>query len=194
MHIYICKWDKEKAGDEPIRQFLKDYSVKKNLGLTCEEINQTPIVRGTHGKPYFKDLPQIHFSISHSGRYFGCCFETVPIGFDLEDLGIRRLKIKAVARRFFTQQEYEYVLTGGEKAFYEIWIRKEAYVKYLGKGISFGLSRFEVVGEKGILDQLEDVYLGEISICPHIKAAYAAPKAVTIEVIKIEPGGERRLC
>ncbi|MDD4583743.1 MAG: 4'-phosphopantetheinyl transferase superfamily protein [Eubacteriales bacterium] len=194
MHIYICNWDKQKAGDESIRQFLKDYSVKKNLGLTGEEINQTPIVRGTHGKPYFKDLPQVHFSVSHSGRYFGCSFETFPIGFDLEDLGIKRLKIMAVAKRFFTRQEYEYVLTGGKKAFYEIWVRKEAYVKYLGKGIGFGLSRFEVMGKNGIVDRLDGVYLGGISICPHIKAAYAAPKAVTIEEIKIETEGERRLC
>ena len=27
------------------------------------------IVKGIHGKPYFREIPQIHFNISHSGAY-----------------------------------------------------------------------------------------------------------------------------
>lgn len=185
MHIYLCKWEKGQTSIERVRKFLAEYSTDKNLGLSHEEIDRTPIGEGPHGKPYFVHLPHVHFSLSHSGQYFGCAFETAPIGFDLEDLSINRLKAKAIAKRFFTQQEYQYVLDGGEKAFNKIWVRKEAYIKLLGSGISYGLARFHVVGENGIINQLTDAHVDEIQIRPDIVAAYAAPEAVVVERITI---------
>lgn len=57
-----------------------------------------------------------------------------------------------VARRCFTKAELQYVLSGKEKSqqrFFEVWTKKEAYVKLLGTGIQDFL-KFNVVGNKTI--------------------------------------------
>ena len=58
------------------------------------------------GKPYIVDS-DIHFNISHSGDYVMCCCSKAPVGCDIQQ--IKALNIK-VARRFFTENEYNLLL------------------------------------------------------------------------------------
>lgn len=59
-------------------------------------------VSGEWGKPAFRDYPQIHFSLSHSGEYAMCSIGDRPVGNDIERVRQGRLK---VAERFFTAPE-----------------------------------------------------------------------------------------
>lgn len=67
-------------------------------------------VLGEWGKPSFREYPQLHFSLSHSGDYAICSIGESPVGNDIERLKKGRL---GVAERFFTAQELA-VLYGGQ--------------------------------------------------------------------------------
>ena len=91
--------------------------------------------KGKNGKPYAENL-DIHFSLSHSGNLAVCAVSDQPVGIDVEEM---RPVDYRVAEKMFTQEEREYVfLTTRRKQqrFFEIWTKKEAYVKRLGKSIS----------------------------------------------------------
>lgn len=91
------------------------------------------------------------YNLSHSGNYALCSLDTgavpeVKIGCDIEQPGKYQDKI---ARRFFTDSEYAYILTGEDEAargecFYRLWVLKESYVKARRVGLSIGLDNFEI--------------------------------------------------
>lgn len=102
-----------------------------------------------NGKPILKDYPDIHFNISHSGKYVVCAVANVPVGVDIE--GNRPINA-AVAKRFFSAEENEWVSAADnqsvqEQRFFRLWTLKEAYAKATGQGIALSISKakFRVV-------------------------------------------------
>lgn len=121
--------------------------------LACNylNINNSEIVFGqnSYGKPYIIGFPNFHFNVSHSENLLVILLSDQPVGVDVEKT--RNPNIQN-ANRFFTENEKNYVLSDPSltiKRFYEIWTRKEAYVKYLGKGLSHPLLSFDVLNELG---------------------------------------------
>jgi 4'-phosphopantetheinyl transferase len=55
-----------------------------------------------------------------------------------------------IAKRFFTPRERGYIASSEDqnKAFFEIWTKKEAYIKRQGKGLSVSFTSFDVFDEK----------------------------------------------
>lgn len=102
------------------------------------------------GKPYFADLPAMHFSISHSGQQWVCLFASQPVGIDIEQP--RRCREEAIARRFFHPLEQAW-LAKHPQAFFTIWTAKESFVKWSGCGIDSQFSQFSVIDEHGALCQ-----------------------------------------
>ncbi|QIB69177.1 4'-phosphopantetheinyl transferase superfamily protein [Aminipila butyrica] len=101
------------------------------------------IRRTPHGKPYIEDFP-LYFSISHSGELWVCLVAEVEVGVDIQVP--KPLPYEKLAKRFFTETEAAYIRQGGLEAFFQVWTRKEAYVKYTGLGFSgMGFSSFSVV-------------------------------------------------
>ena len=136
---------------------LKDYLERTHTDPDCHRIKPVfaeteniKICRTEKGKPFFSsekepELPHpIRYSVSHSGEWWGCLMSDEEVGFDLE-VHRERVNYEKIAKRFFTEEEYVYVQKNGAEAFFELWVRKEAFVKYLGAGLSFGLSRFSVL-------------------------------------------------
>lgn len=99
----------------------------------------TEIIKGPHGKPYFKNLP-LSLSVSHTKEVIAIAISPENIGIDLE--GKRKANYSSIAGRFFHEDEKK--LASGEDAFLEIWTAKEAYVKYTGRGICDDFSFFNV--------------------------------------------------
>ncbi len=100
--------------------------------------------KGENGKPYFKNLPHIHFNISHSDNVVMAVFADSETGCDIEK--IRRADIK-LAERFFHENEYLEIAkkeTEDEKnnTFFRLWTLKESYIKQSGKGLSVPLNSF----------------------------------------------------
>lgn len=97
-----------------------------------------------YGKPSLIEYENIYFSISHSGEWILCAVSDTPIGIDIE--GGQHESIILIAKRFFTEQEYSYIikqtLDNQKNAFYKLWTLKESYVKCIGRGLSIPLNSF----------------------------------------------------
>ena len=102
------------------------------------------------GKPFFTNIEDLHFNISHSGSEVAIAFSTKPVGFDMELLD-RKRDFRAIANRFFTNQESNEVKSAeeyGNELFVRIWTAKEAMLKLSGEGLSGGLNRAMALRER----------------------------------------------
>ncbi|WP_461481238.1 4'-phosphopantetheinyl transferase family protein [Porticoccus sp.] len=99
------------------------------------------------GKPYLSGAPQpLAFNLSHSGNLVACAIAGQQgIGVDIEDSRVER-NFLALARRFFTPQEYTELasLPAAAQAnhFYQLWTLKESHLKARGLGLANGLDRY----------------------------------------------------
>src|SRR5215217_8074761 len=103
------------------------------------------------GKPILAsdaDNANIRFNLSHSGEivlYAISCNQ--ELGIDVEQVRAHT-DVMAIAKRFFTPGEIGRMEKGNEKnrteLFFRYWTRKEAFVKAVGKGVSFPMERLDV--------------------------------------------------
>jgi 4'-phosphopantetheinyl transferase len=108
-----------------IRQALHDYCTRKKQPAAYEALKDAPIKKEPKGKPYFADesmnnrkkFPPIHFSVSHSGDWWGCLMADEPVGFDLE-VCREKVNYEKIARRFFTAEEHDWILSMGREALF----------------------------------------------------------------------------
>ena len=103
------------------------------------------IARSERGKPYAPALAHIDFNLSHAREHVLIAIARhQPIGVDLERID-RRIEIEDLARRFFAAAEADALEALPPEirlaAFLRLWTCKEAVLKALGVGISFGLER-----------------------------------------------------
>lgn len=97
------------------------------------------------GKPYLADS-EWQFNISHSGNKVLCGIHNGAVGVDIER---PRPYNDRVAKRVCTPAEYAYI--GGDAVrFLEVWTRKEAYAKLIGKGLSASLKTIEVASDTAL--------------------------------------------
>lgn len=104
--------------------------------------------RNPHGKPRLAETEPdcgLVFNVSHSGdQALFAVGVDLPLGVDLE---IRRplTHIEGLAERCFAPQERErwYALPPTRRlaAFFDVWTRKEAFMKAVGRGLGLGLTR-----------------------------------------------------
>lgn len=104
------------------------------------------VERASMGKPYIKNKEAFHYSISHSGTWVVIAYGDTEVGVDVE---IRSWDLAAqnVVRRWFTQEEQDYVFASDEDAqmrFLRVWTAKESYLKYLGTGLCRPLNSFNI--------------------------------------------------
>ncbi len=97
------------------------------------------IGRSRAGKPFFTSpaAADIQFSISHSGGLWACILGKSPCGIDLQEN--RSCRQDAIAARYFSENEADYVRKTGLSGFYRIWTRREAFAKFTGLGF-FGMA------------------------------------------------------
>ena len=125
------------------RGFLRDV-LGRYLGAGAAALE---IETGEHGKPFVAGA-EIQFNLSHSGDLAVCAFTRGRrIGADVEC--IRPVEeIDAIVGRFFTAGEAHKIRSAAvrERAFFECWTRKEAYIKGVGGGLSIPLTSFDTSG------------------------------------------------
>ena len=120
------------------------------LAAEYPQIREHPvIVENEYGKPYLKDFPDIFFNISHSADAVACAVADCDVGVDVQ--AHRKLskhierKFHSEERRFLERLPYEC----REKAFFDIWTRKESFMKADGRGLRIPLDGFcSVSGEE----------------------------------------------
>ncbi len=140
--------------------------------------NHLPLLSYTgEGKPYFKDIDNINFSISHSNCLVGCAFCDKNIGFDLEKMEF--IDIHEFVE-VFTEAELNYIKVSNNPIlrFYNLWTQKEALLKLIGLGFFFPPQHVDVMeknlkyGDKCIRKQskiLNQEYSSSICYCGNYK-------------------------
>jgi 4'-phosphopantetheinyl transferase len=203
MYLYLHESDEKTAEEGFFRAAFLDYNARARLGLSRQETETAPCARGPYGKPRFVDIPA-HFSISHSGRFLVCLFADAEVGIDAEDLAMRRAqdarrkargaaddvcaRYLKIARRHFRADERRDAETAAGLGydellarFFRIWTRKEAYVKYTGRGLGAGLGNFSV------LDGGLGVFFGAVPARPALALSYCRADERTLDGIVTIP-------
>jgi len=138
------------------------HSLLKKLLMRYADLDRAPeIARSERGKPYAPTLAGIDFNLSHARDHVLIAIARAqPLGIDLERID-REIRIEDLARRYFSSTEAEALETLPAElrlpAFLRLWTSKEAVLKALGAGISFGLEKvsfaLDAVGNPtGLLD------------------------------------------
>ena len=116
-----------------------------------------------HDKPFLKEHPDVHFSISHCKAAVGCLVSNRPCGLDIEC--IRKAK-DGLVRYTMSPEEVENIFANScpDIAFTRLWTQKEAVLKLLGTGITDDLHHvLEPERLQGIrLKTVENPYRGYI--------------------------------
>jgi 4'-phosphopantetheinyl transferase len=98
------------------------------------------------GKPYLAGN-DLHFNVSHSGAHAIIALAAVELGVDIENAA-RHCDMLPIAKRFFTTEEVRAIESQPadviQRYACQLWCCKEAFVKAIGRGLSFGLERFDV--------------------------------------------------
>lgn len=163
------------------------------MGLKCIILENNPDQEVRHAavekavRDYLKEDVHIRYSAKGKPSIIGCkeskyvsvtttgdkmlvaVFEG-PVGVDGEYLPRyegRKTDFAALAERFFSGDEAEYVRTDGEESekekFMKIWVRKEAYVKCIEKTIA-DFPSFSVVEGDRILNRIGNVNLRKLTL------------------------------
>ena len=132
--------------------------------LQDEGLHTDKIALSEYGKPYLPQLPDFHFSLSHSGNMALCAVSDEEVGCDIE---LPRGFDPHLARRFFHPTEQEWLFSQPEAeqstAFFRLWTCKESFLKALGLGLSLPLDSFAVIpGEEVQLTQRADPRLWQL--------------------------------
>lgn len=102
---------------------------------------------GPKGKPFLKDYPLLSFNLSHSHHQALLIIgQTYPVGIDIEHYAAR--PYAGIGRHVFSLEENEKLSQLPESLkpfmFFNTWAQKEAFIKYLGLGLSYPVEQLTV--------------------------------------------------
>lgn len=98
------------------------------------------IVYNEYRKPFIKDN-ELYFSVSHDRNLIVIVVSDKCIGVDLQFLTYD----EKVLKKAYTEKEIEILKQSNNRLydFTKMWTMKEAYVKFLGKGLTYDFKRIE---------------------------------------------------
>lgn len=125
---------KQAADNMLIGEILAKVVIKKTFGI---DIAKQKFAYTEHRKPYLPDFPDVHFNISHSGKYVVCAVSDKPVGIDIQKIGEYN---SDVAKRVCNEKELKQIEISSDSAseFTKLWTQKEAVLKMYGTGIACG--------------------------------------------------------
>ncbi len=112
-----------------------------HTALSRRGLDADGVKTGNNGKPYIAGL---NFNLAHSGTVSCIAVADGEVGIDIERI---RPISRAAAAYSVTPAELERITAAPDfsAAFLGVWTQKEAYVKYLGAGLSVPFSSLETV-------------------------------------------------
>ncbi len=151
----LCFYDKKcghkrEQTDMMIRESLKEYISGHSLPPYDGEILRTEL-----GKPYV-DYP-LCIGVTHTEDVVIVAVDKEAFGIDAEKVGRRMQRRDAIMKKFFTASECALIESAEDKdkAFLDIWVKKEAYVKFTGEGLS-GMKDCDTAALRGFEKQEND--------------------------------------
>ena len=107
------------------------------------------VTENEFGKPAFDPALGVHFNLSHAGERVMVAVDDRPVGCDVE----RIVPFDEVtARGCLTDKELTWVKmtspgSDRDRAFIRLWVRKESYVKAVGRGMDLDPSMVSALGQ-----------------------------------------------
>lgn len=94
---------------------------------------------GATKKPLLREAPGLHYNVSHAGEWVVLAVAGFEVGIDVERLD-PLFAFQDVLDHSFSPAEKAFVeySHSPHRAFYQLWTRKEAFVKATGRGIDAG--------------------------------------------------------
>ncbi|MBL1228788.1 4'-phosphopantetheinyl transferase superfamily protein [Enterococcus sp. BWB1-3] len=129
------------------RRSLIAYAVLFAICEQTQEISRELVLeKNEYGKPFFQDLPNYSFNISHSKDWIVLAVSSAEVGIDIEYN--EPFDHDEVVESFFAESEKQFffrTITNQEtKVFYRFWTLKESYIKAVGKGMTVKLDSFSI--------------------------------------------------
>ena len=134
-----------KDGRDRQSRILGKWLLLKLLERFEPELTLADLKHTEFNKPYFQG--PFNFSIAHSAEMVLCAGSSdAEIGIDMEQIIPIEL---ASYEEQLTQNEWEYIQKASDRlyAFYQIWTKKEALLKALGRGIAIDLNTLDVCAD-----------------------------------------------
>lgn len=107
------------------------------------------VARGAGGKPFFPDLPEVCFNLSHSHGAVVCALHHRPVGVDVE-------RLRRAPRHLAAGME--------DEAFFRLWTAREASLKREGRGAGALLRPAEPDGRCRCLEGFLPGWI--VTVCP----------------------------
>lgn len=129
-----------------LRCLLAAYVNCEPSTIVFQQNNYGKLALGT--SPHTPTPPTLHFNLSHAGDVAMYAFSKKrEVGIDVEQIR-QEIEITEIATRFFSLQENAALSTVPQalrlQTFFNCWTRKEAFIKAIGKGLSYSLHKFSV--------------------------------------------------
>lgn len=151
-----------------IRCICGELLLRYSLYQKYERLSDVELCYNQYGKPYLKDLEQMHFNLSHSGDWVGIAYGIDEVGLDIEKMDIDKTKfggIDAERNPIFWQafhddeQLWLRQYDGDERAKHAIrlWTVKESYLKYIGTGLATDMNSFAILMEQETVIQYKGI-------------------------------------
>lgn len=133
MHLFFTEEDRKI--DKKLSRHLLKKAIVRYSKISGREISSEGTLNNLKltdkGKPYIEGFS--HFSISHTENIWAVIFSEKKCGLDIQ---VRKNgDFIKVGEKVFSENDVEKIREFGEKAFFKLWTRKEAYVKALGESI-----------------------------------------------------------
>lgn len=151
---------------DKIRAIISEILIRSIYCTISKKANDEIVfMKNDFGKPYINNSDDFYFNISHSSDLVVCAIDYNEVGVDVEV--IQHLD-NDILKRISTEKEYSILKTKENIDEYSIclWTRKEAYLKYLGTGLSEEIQSIDVINNEN-LDKKVQLYtkvLGEYSL------------------------------
>lgn len=177
------EWDRTRfiVAHTALREILSGYTNIAPPDLTFQT--------GIYGKPSLSLSSAIQFNLSHShDRALLAVARGMEIGVDIE-LSRQDVDIPDLSQKFFSQREIAALMNIEPRAqhsrFFELWTRKEAFLKAIGMGVSFPLPQCDVCDERvrfdaAVSERDLESYVQTIPVAAGFAAAVATPLPKTI--------------
>lgn len=129
------------------------------------------------GKPYFRNVPDLHFSISHSGDYSIVAFSSLEIGCDIEKITEVEDSVKKLC---LSENEQKTIKTNRD--FFFLWSVKESYLKAIGTGLTDSLDKIETatIEKDFYIQKIDSVDNYSIVVCHRERQQIVSPVLVEI--------------
>jgi 4'-phosphopantetheinyl transferase len=145
---------------------------------------------GPHGKPFIDHPADLSCSLSYSGDRFVIAVGRSQLGVDIEAWAPFAHE-DVIAAAFSAAEQTQLAALGPHErraAFFDLWTRKEAYLKATGVGIGDGLQHVDVSARRDNAVTVNDWQIRSIDVGRDISGALAAKAVQTIAYFRAHAG------